>query len=149
MRALASNVLFSTYGLLAHIYPVVFLHMILLPINLLKLWREQGWLKLDPKPALYVATQTYKTPGGKTNTFSGVYAELKLEDYKTGIVRKHEKEESSGLGFKRDDEDQDGSGEGTGSEDSQKKQDRSDVECKTTVEKSNEEIMAIYILYKN
>ena len=41
MFALASNVLFSTYGLLAHIYPVVFLHMILLPINLLKLWRQQ------------------------------------------------------------------------------------------------------------
>jgi hypothetical protein len=31
----------STYGLLAHIYPVVFLHMILLPINLLKLYRLQ------------------------------------------------------------------------------------------------------------
>jgi hypothetical protein len=41
MFALASNVLFSMYGLLAHIYPVVFLHMILLPINLLKLWRQQ------------------------------------------------------------------------------------------------------------
>jgi len=38
MLALASNVLFSAYGLLAHIYPVVLLHMILLPINLLKLW---------------------------------------------------------------------------------------------------------------
>lgn len=37
--ALASNVLFSTYGLLAHIYPVVLLHLLLLPINLLKLWR--------------------------------------------------------------------------------------------------------------
>ena len=37
--ALASNILFSLYGLLAHIYPVVFLHMILFPINLLKLYR--------------------------------------------------------------------------------------------------------------
>ena len=46
MFALASNVLFSTYGLLTHIYPVVFLHMILLPINLLKLYRLQ-----DRKPA--------------------------------------------------------------------------------------------------
>jgi hypothetical protein len=42
MLALASNVLFSTYGLLAHIYPVVLLHMILLPINLLKLYRLQN-----------------------------------------------------------------------------------------------------------
>ena len=39
--ALASNVLFITYGLLAHIYPVVLLHMILLPINLMKLYRRQ------------------------------------------------------------------------------------------------------------
>jgi hypothetical protein len=39
MLALTSNVLFSTYGLLAHIYPVALLHMILLPINLMKLWR--------------------------------------------------------------------------------------------------------------
>jgi formate hydrogenlyase subunit 4 len=41
MFALASNVLFSSYGLIAHIYPVVFLHMVLLPINLLKLYRLQ------------------------------------------------------------------------------------------------------------
>ena len=37
--ALTSNVLFSAYGLLAHVYPVAFLHMLLLPINLLKLWQ--------------------------------------------------------------------------------------------------------------
>jgi hypothetical protein len=37
--ALTSNVLFSAYGLLAHIYPVMLLHILLLPINLLKLWR--------------------------------------------------------------------------------------------------------------
>ena len=35
--ALASNVLFILYGLLAHIYPVFVLHMILMPINLIKL----------------------------------------------------------------------------------------------------------------
>lgn len=37
--ALAGNILFGFYGLLAHIYPVVFLHMILFPINLFKLYR--------------------------------------------------------------------------------------------------------------
>ena len=37
--ALASNVLFVLYGLLAHIYPVFVLHMILMPINLVKLRR--------------------------------------------------------------------------------------------------------------
>jgi hypothetical protein len=35
--ALASNVLFGLYGLLGHVYPVLLLHMILLPINLAKL----------------------------------------------------------------------------------------------------------------
>jgi len=37
--ALESNVLFVLYGLLAHIYPVFVLHMILMPINLIKLYR--------------------------------------------------------------------------------------------------------------
>jgi hypothetical protein len=39
MAALASNVLFLLYGLFAHIYPVVILHIILVPINLQKLRR--------------------------------------------------------------------------------------------------------------
>jgi hypothetical protein len=45
LRALAllSNVLFILYGLCAHIYPVLMLHVILLPINLIKLSR----IKLD------------------------------------------------------------------------------------------------------
>ena len=37
--AVLSNVLFGVYGVLAHLYPVFFLHMILLPINLFKLAR--------------------------------------------------------------------------------------------------------------
>lgn len=37
--ALLSNVLFILYGLLAHIYPVFFLHTVLLPINVVKLHR--------------------------------------------------------------------------------------------------------------
>jgi hypothetical protein len=36
--SVASNVLFVTYGLLAHICPVFLLHIILLPINLVKLY---------------------------------------------------------------------------------------------------------------
>ena len=35
--AVVSNVLFGLYGVLAHLYPVFFLHSILLPINLFKL----------------------------------------------------------------------------------------------------------------
>lgn len=37
--AIVSNILFVFYGLLGHIYPVFFLHMALLPINLIKLHR--------------------------------------------------------------------------------------------------------------
>jgi len=39
--AVLSNVLFILYGLLGHIYPVFFLHVALLPINLVKLHRLQ------------------------------------------------------------------------------------------------------------
>jgi uncharacterized protein (DUF1015 family) len=59
--------------------------------TLLRLWREQSMLKQDLKPGLYVASQTYKTPAGKSNTFVGVYAQLQLEDYKKGVIRPHEK----------------------------------------------------------
>jgi uncharacterized protein (DUF1015 family) len=59
--------------------------------TLLKLWREQGVLKSDAKPALYVASQTYTAPGGAKKTFTGVYAQLGLEDYKKGVVKPHEK----------------------------------------------------------
>jgi hypothetical protein len=40
--ALASNVLFTLYGLLAHIYPVFVLHLVLMPINLVKLHRASA-----------------------------------------------------------------------------------------------------------
>jgi uncharacterized protein (DUF1015 family) len=59
--------------------------------NLLKLWRERGVLKTDPRPALYLATQTYTAPDGRKRTFAGVYAELKLEEYRKGVVRPHER----------------------------------------------------------
>jgi len=40
--ALASNVLFVLYGLLAHIYPVFLLHLVLMPINLVKLQKANA-----------------------------------------------------------------------------------------------------------
>jgi hypothetical protein len=39
--AIASNVLFIFYGMLGHIYPVLFLHITLLPINLIKLYQTR------------------------------------------------------------------------------------------------------------
>ena len=59
--------------------------------TVLRLWREQGILAKDPKPAIYLATQDYVSPAGKKMTFTGVYALLKLEEYKTGTVKPHEK----------------------------------------------------------
>jgi hypothetical protein len=37
--AIASNVLFASYGAVAHIYPVMILHVILLPINVIRLFQ--------------------------------------------------------------------------------------------------------------
>jgi len=37
--AIASNVLFMTYGVAGHIYPVFLLHAVLLPINVLEIVR--------------------------------------------------------------------------------------------------------------
>jgi hypothetical protein len=39
--AVLSNILFMSYGLFGHILPVFFLHIALLPINLIKLRRTQ------------------------------------------------------------------------------------------------------------
>ncbi len=39
--ALLSNFLFIAYGLLSPVYPVFFLHLVLLPINVTKLFRLQ------------------------------------------------------------------------------------------------------------
>jgi hypothetical protein len=52
--ALLSNVLFIVYGLLAHVYPVFFLHIVLLPVNSLKLYRIQTelWSLISAKPDL-------------------------------------------------------------------------------------------------
>jgi len=36
----------------------------------------------DPKTAFYVIAHDFLTPAGKKMTFAGVYALLKLEDYK-------------------------------------------------------------------
>ncbi len=59
--------------------------------TLLRLWREQGLLKEDETPGLYVLAQDHQTPDGKKLRFAGVYALLKLEDYKKGGVKPHEK----------------------------------------------------------
>jgi hypothetical protein len=76
--AIASNVLFILYGMLGHIYPVLLLHLMLLPINLIKLhqarlrlrqsavcegddrsiWRESG--QFNASPAAITASEDRK-----------------------------------------------------------------------------------------
>ena len=41
--AIISNVLFCAYGAVAHIFPVLILHSILLPVNVVRLVQIGGW----------------------------------------------------------------------------------------------------------
>jgi hypothetical protein len=61
LRALAllSNILFMLYGLSAHIYPVLMLHLILLPVNLFKLHRIKPNLHPNFRP-LWLPTNLFK-----------------------------------------------------------------------------------------
>lgn len=43
LLAVVSNLLFGSYGVMAHLYPVFVLHAILLPINLFKLARLRSF----------------------------------------------------------------------------------------------------------
>lgn len=42
LSAIAANLLFMTYGLLGAFYPVFLLHLVLLPLNLLRLHQERS-----------------------------------------------------------------------------------------------------------
>ena len=39
MVGIVANLAFITYGVLDHVYPVLLLHMILLPLNVWRLWQ--------------------------------------------------------------------------------------------------------------
>jgi hypothetical protein len=42
LLAIGSNILFASFGALAHIYPVLMLHLILLPVNIVRLAQAFG-----------------------------------------------------------------------------------------------------------
>ena len=63
--AVLSNVLFASYGLLADLYPVLLLHLILLPVNLLKL--VQLGLPLPNKGAIINSALWWGAPFRKAN----------------------------------------------------------------------------------
>jgi len=61
MVAICSNVLFVTFGALAHIYPVLVLHVVLLPVNTVRLLQalvptKEGLAGGTGAPALYFGT---------------------------------------------------------------------------------------------
>lgn len=49
--ALLSNVLFISYGISGHVYPVLVLHLLLLPVNLFALWRRRNLRRLELRTA--------------------------------------------------------------------------------------------------
>jgi|SRR5665213_3575419 len=55
--AIASNVLFILYGTFAHIYPVLFLHVTLLPINFVKLYQAMAGPNLSDLRSLWRGNQ--------------------------------------------------------------------------------------------
>lgn len=56
--AILSNILFAAFGFIAHIHPVLFLHLMLLPINLWRLF------DLRPKPDLRRVTRRLELSSG-------------------------------------------------------------------------------------
>lgn len=56
-------------------------------------WRQTGVLKRDPEPSIYAYEQRFAVPGdhsGRVLTRRGFIALLRLEDYTSGIVHRHE-----------------------------------------------------------
>ncbi|MGH0034443.1 MAG: DUF1015 family protein [Myxococcota bacterium] len=54
-------------------------------------WLDDGVLRRDDGPALYVMRQRYTAPDGRTLERTGFFAELGLENYEDRIVRPHER----------------------------------------------------------
>ncbi len=55
-----------------------------------QIWREQGVFEQDAAPSIYVYSQTFTTPGGKTFERRGFIALGRVEDYSAKIVFRHE-----------------------------------------------------------
>lgn len=57
--------------------------------ELLKKWEEEGILKLEDKPALYIYEEEF-TAYGKRNSIKGLICRLKVEEFSKGVVLPHE-----------------------------------------------------------
>src|SRR5690606_22181503 len=54
-------------------------------------WLDEGVLVRDDEPALWVLTQDYTGPDGRSRTRSGFFAAVRVEDYGPGRIRPHER----------------------------------------------------------
>jgi uncharacterized protein (DUF1015 family) len=54
-------------------------------------WKAEGALIQDGAPSLWALTQDYVAPDGNRYSRNGILARARVEDYKTGTVRPHER----------------------------------------------------------
>jgi uncharacterized protein (DUF1015 family) len=59
--------------------------------RLLDLWRRQGAVIRDQRPAMWVLQQDYTGPDGRALTRRGFFARVRVEDYGPGRIRPHER----------------------------------------------------------
>jgi uncharacterized protein (DUF1015 family) len=59
--------------------------------RLLDLWKRQGAVVRDDKPALWALQQDYTGPDGRQLTRRGIFARVRVEEYGPGRIRPHER----------------------------------------------------------
>ena len=59
--------------------------------RLLDLWRRQGAVVRDHRPAIWALQQDYVGPDGRALARRGLFARVKVEDYGPGRIRPHER----------------------------------------------------------
>jgi uncharacterized protein (DUF1015 family) len=57
----------------------------------LRAWIDRGVLAQDAEPAVYLYSQHFTLPDGRTRRRDGVICRLRLEDFSRGVVRPHER----------------------------------------------------------
>jgi uncharacterized protein (DUF1015 family) len=57
----------------------------------LEAWQQQGILVREREPAVWVLTQDYTGPDGRSYTRHGFFARVRVEDYGPGRIRPHER----------------------------------------------------------
>ncbi|MDX6700506.1 MAG: hypothetical protein QOF26_732 [Baekduia sp.] len=59
--------------------------------RLLELWKRQGAVVRDQRPALWALQQDYTGPDGRALTRRGIFARVRVEEYGAGRIRPHER----------------------------------------------------------